>query len=178
MVAPVGRADLPMLFVVRSSRDSVLCFSAAQGLAASLDAMGAMCSRSPTSAAVLAYATHSMSFENKAADAGRLPPGAASMQMRRTPFPEPATDAAFPTPLAARLAISVQLSRPLGSLPEPDRAYPYHRPRSGRARGHFVRSILQPAGCSVGRVFRLRIEGDERVGGGSMDGVDHRFEQL
>ena len=52
-----------------------------------------------------------------------LPPGAASMQVRRTPFPEPATDAAFSTPLAARLAISVQLSRPLGSLPEPDRAF-------------------------------------------------------
>ena len=107
-----------------------------------------------------------------------LPPAAAPMQVRRAPFPEPEADAAFATSLAARLAISVQLSRPLGSLPEPDRAYPYHRPRSGRARGHFVRSILQPAGCSVGRVFRLRIEGDERVGGGSMDGVDHRFEQL
>jgi hypothetical protein len=45
------------------------------------------------------------------------------MQVRRTPFPEPAIDVAFPTPLAARLAISVQLSRPLGSLPEPDRAF-------------------------------------------------------
>jgi hypothetical protein len=52
-----------------------------------------------------------------------LPPAAASMQVRRTPFPEPAVDAAFATPLAARLAISVQLSRPLGSLPEPDRAF-------------------------------------------------------
>ena len=52
-----------------------------------------------------------------------LSPDAASMQVRRTPFPEPATEAAFPTPLAARLAISVQLSRPLGSLPEPDRAF-------------------------------------------------------
>jgi hypothetical protein len=45
------------------------------------------------------------------------------VQVRRTPFPEPAVDAAFATPLAARLAISVQLSRPLGSLPEPDRAF-------------------------------------------------------
>jgi hypothetical protein len=52
-----------------------------------------------------------------------LPP-AASMQVRHTPFPEPAAEAAtFPTPLAARLAISVQLSRPLGSLPEPDRGF-------------------------------------------------------
>ena len=53
-----------------------------------------------------------------------LPPGAASMQVRRTPFPEPpAAPATFPTPLATRLAISVQLSRPLGSLPEPDRGF-------------------------------------------------------
>jgi hypothetical protein len=52
-----------------------------------------------------------------------LPPGAASVTVPRTPFPEPAAGVAFPTPLAARLAISVQLSRPLGSLPEPDRAF-------------------------------------------------------
>ena len=52
-----------------------------------------------------------------------LPPAAASLQVSRTPFPEPAADIAFPTPLAARLAISVQLSRPLGSLPEPDRLF-------------------------------------------------------
>jgi hypothetical protein len=53
-----------------------------------------------------------------------LPPGAASMQVRRTPFPEPAAeDAAFPTPLTARLAISVQLSRPIGGLPAPDRDF-------------------------------------------------------
>ena len=45
------------------------------------------------------------------------------MQMPRTPFPEPAADVAFPTPLAAKFAISVQLSRPLGGLPEPDRAF-------------------------------------------------------
>jgi hypothetical protein len=52
-----------------------------------------------------------------------LPPGAVSMTVSRTPFPEPAADVAFPTPLAAKLAISVQLSRPLGSLPELDRAF-------------------------------------------------------
>ncbi len=53
-----------------------------------------------------------------------LPPGAASMVVRQTPFPEPAAEAAtFPTPLAAKLAISVQLSKPLGSLPEPDRGF-------------------------------------------------------
>lgn len=53
-----------------------------------------------------------------------LPPGAASIQVRGTPFSEPEADAAaFPTPLAARLAISVQLSKPLGSLPDADRAF-------------------------------------------------------
>ncbi len=52
-----------------------------------------------------------------------LAPGAASMPMLRMPFPEPAADIAFPTPLAARLAISVQISKPLGGLPEPDRAF-------------------------------------------------------
>jgi hypothetical protein len=45
------------------------------------------------------------------------------MPVSRTPFPEPAADVAFPTPLAARLAISVQLSKPIGGLPEPDRAF-------------------------------------------------------
>ncbi len=45
------------------------------------------------------------------------------MPVPRMPFPEPAVQVAFPTPLAARLAISVQLSRPLGSLPEPDRLF-------------------------------------------------------
>ena len=52
-----------------------------------------------------------------------LPPAAAATPMRYTPFPEPAADLAFPTPLAARLAISVQLSRPLGSLAESDRLF-------------------------------------------------------
>jgi hypothetical protein len=52
-----------------------------------------------------------------------LPPAAASMTVARTPFPESAAETRFPTPLAAKLAISVQLSRPLGSLPDPDRAF-------------------------------------------------------
>lgn len=53
-----------------------------------------------------------------------LPVGAASIKVRGTPFPEPEVgDTAFPTPLAARLAISVQLSKPLGSLPDADRAF-------------------------------------------------------
>ena len=45
------------------------------------------------------------------------------MPVSRTPFPEPAADVAFPTPLAARLAISVQLSKPIGGLTEPDRDF-------------------------------------------------------
>ena len=45
------------------------------------------------------------------------------MAVPRTPFPEPVDDIAFPTTLAARLAISVQISKPLGGLPEPDRAF-------------------------------------------------------
>jgi hypothetical protein len=53
-----------------------------------------------------------------------LPLSAASIPVRRTPFPEPELDdTAFPTRLAARLAISVQLSRPLGGLPDADRAF-------------------------------------------------------
>ncbi len=52
-----------------------------------------------------------------------LATGAASMPVPRVPFPEPAVEVAFPTPLAAKLAISVQLSRPLGSLPETDRLF-------------------------------------------------------
>jgi len=52
-----------------------------------------------------------------------LAPGAAFMPVPRTPFPDPAAAIAFATPLAARLAISVQISKPLGGLPEPDRAF-------------------------------------------------------
>ncbi len=52
-----------------------------------------------------------------------LAPDAAAMPLPRMPFPEPVAAVAFPTPLAARLAISVQISKPLGGLPEPDRAF-------------------------------------------------------
>jgi hypothetical protein len=52
-----------------------------------------------------------------------LPPPAASMSVARIPFPESAAEVRFPTVLAAKLAISVQLSRPLGSLSEADRAF-------------------------------------------------------
>jgi hypothetical protein len=45
------------------------------------------------------------------------------MTVLRTPFPEPSADTRFPTPLAAKLAISVQICRPLGSLAEADRAF-------------------------------------------------------
>jgi hypothetical protein len=41
----------------------------------------------------------------------------------QTPFPEPAIETAYPTGLAARHAIVEQLRRPLGSLPEADRAF-------------------------------------------------------
>ena len=52
-----------------------------------------------------------------------LAQGAAAMQVSRVPFPEPVVEVTFPTPLAARLAISVQLSKPLGSLSGPDRSF-------------------------------------------------------
>jgi len=52
-----------------------------------------------------------------------LPPAAAAASARRTPFPEPAVETAFATPLAARRAIADQLAMPLGRLPEPDRAF-------------------------------------------------------
>ena len=52
-----------------------------------------------------------------------LAPGAASMQVPRTPFPEPSAATVFPTPIAAKFAISVQLSQPLCRLSEPDRAF-------------------------------------------------------
>ena len=48
-----------------------------------------------------------------------LAPGAASMQVPRMPFPEPPADIAFPTPLAARFAISVQLSGLSAACPSP-----------------------------------------------------------
>lgn len=51
-----------------------------------------------------------------------LPPGA-GLPVRRTPFPEPAADTAFATPLAARFAIANQLGLPLGRLDEADRAF-------------------------------------------------------
>jgi hypothetical protein len=52
-----------------------------------------------------------------------LPPPAASMSVARIPFPESVPEVRFPTVLAAKLAISVQLSRPLGSLSEAHRAF-------------------------------------------------------
>ncbi len=48
---------------------------------------------------------------------------AASMSVARIPFPESAADVTFSTLLAAKLAISVQLSRPLGSLSDTDRSF-------------------------------------------------------
>lgn len=51
-----------------------------------------------------------------------LPPGA-GLPVRRMPFPEPAVDALFATPLAARRAIADQLGQPLGRLDESDRAF-------------------------------------------------------
>ena len=43
--------------------------------------------------------------------------------MRCTPFPEPAADTVFATPLAARFAIADQLGLPLGRLYEAGRAF-------------------------------------------------------
>jgi hypothetical protein len=51
-----------------------------------------------------------------------LPPGA-GLPVRYTPFPEPAADSAFATPLAARFAIADQLGLPLRRLDEADRAF-------------------------------------------------------
>src|SRR3546814_5696859 len=45
------------------------------------------------------------------------------LAVRQTPFPEPAVETAYPTRLAARHAIVDQLRRPLGPLPEADRAF-------------------------------------------------------
>jgi hypothetical protein len=52
-----------------------------------------------------------------------LPPSTAGLPVRRTPFPEPVVETAYPTGLAARHAIVDQLRRPLGSLPEADRGF-------------------------------------------------------
>ena len=52
-----------------------------------------------------------------------LPPSTARLAVRQTPFPEPTIETAYPTGLAARHAIVEQLRRPLGSLPEADRAF-------------------------------------------------------
>jgi hypothetical protein len=52
-----------------------------------------------------------------------LAQGALTIVMQRIPFPEAATDVLFPTPLAAKLAISVQLGMPLGRLSDADRDF-------------------------------------------------------
>ena len=52
-----------------------------------------------------------------------LPLSARDLAVRTTPFPEAVVEITFPTALAARHAIAVQLRRPLGSLPEPDRRF-------------------------------------------------------
>lgn len=52
-----------------------------------------------------------------------LPPSTAGLGVRRAPFPEPVAETAYPTGLAARHAIVDQIRRPLGSLPEADRAF-------------------------------------------------------
>lgn len=52
-----------------------------------------------------------------------LPMSVRDLPVRRTPFPEPVIETTYPTPLAARVALAEQLRRPLGSLPEPDRAF-------------------------------------------------------
>jgi hypothetical protein len=52
-----------------------------------------------------------------------LPPSTTGLSVRRTPFPEPVAETAYPTGLAARHAIVDQIRRPLGSLPEADRAF-------------------------------------------------------
>ena len=45
-----------------------------------------------------------------------LPPGAAAVALRSTPFPETPTETAFPSRLAARFAIADLLGHPLGRL--------------------------------------------------------------
>ena len=51
----------------------------------------------------------------------RCRPGGSRCGRRRSP--EPVVEAAYATPLAARAALVEQLRRPLGSLPEADRAF-------------------------------------------------------
>lgn len=45
------------------------------------------------------------------------------LPVRQTPFPEPVVETTYATSLAARTALVEQLRRPLGSLPEADRAF-------------------------------------------------------
>ena len=52
-----------------------------------------------------------------------LPPRAAAMAVRTTPFPEAPADLTFKAPIAARLAIADLLSRPLGTLAADERAF-------------------------------------------------------
>jgi hypothetical protein len=53
----------------------------------------------------------------------RFHPATMMPTRRRLPHSFFHPDTAFPTSLAAKLAISVQLSRPLGGLPDADRAF-------------------------------------------------------
>lgn len=52
-----------------------------------------------------------------------LPPTTAGLSVRRTPFPEPAIETAYPNGLAARGAIADQLGRPIGAMNAGDRAF-------------------------------------------------------
>ncbi len=52
-----------------------------------------------------------------------LPPSAAGVAVRQTPFPESVVETTLATGLAAQRAIVEQLRQPLGSLPEADRAF-------------------------------------------------------
>lgn len=52
-----------------------------------------------------------------------LPPTAAGLSVRRTPFPEPAIETAYGSGLAARGAIADQLGRPIGAMNPSDRAF-------------------------------------------------------
>ena len=49
-----------------------------------------------------------------------LPPGAAGVAVRSTPFPDLAAEPAFPSRLAARFAIADLLGRPLAKLSAED----------------------------------------------------------